>query len=142
MNDNVVDDTVVHDSDATNTVTNEKHDKSKSKVIDILIKHVPFPQKLAQAKLEKKYEKFMNLLKNVSIENPFLDAMSEIHAFMIGNLPPKLVDHGSFSIPVTVGNISVDRALCDRGASVSLMPNSMYKRLHNVNELTPTRMTL
>ena len=36
----------------------------------------------------------------------------------------------------------MDRALCDLGASVSLMPYSMYKRLHNVNELTPTRMTL
>ena len=65
-----------------------------------------------------------------------------VNAFMIGNLPPKLDDPGSFSIPITVGNISIDRALCDLGASVSLMPYSMYKRLRNVNELTPTRMTL
>ena len=36
----------------------------------------------------------------------------------------------------------MDRALCDLGASVSLMPYSMYKRLRNVNELTLTRMTL
>ena len=82
VNDNVdVDETVLNDNDATDTVTNAKHDKSKSKVTDILIKHVLFPQKLVQAKLEKKYGKFLNLLKNVSIELPFLDAMSEIPAF-------------------------------------------------------------
>ena len=115
--------------------------------------------------------KFLNFLKNVSIELSFLDAMSEIptfpkflktlcsngrkldetvqvsnevnvNAFMIGNLPHKLADSDSFIIPVTVGNISVDRDLCDLGASVSLMSYSMYKRLRNVNELTPTRMIL
>ena len=32
--------------------------KSKSRVTDLLIKHVPFSQKLAQAKLEMKYGKF------------------------------------------------------------------------------------
>ena len=62
-------------------MNNAEHDRSKSKVTNILIKHVPFPQKLARAKLEKKYEKFLNLLKNVSIGLPFLDAMSEIPAF-------------------------------------------------------------
>ena len=36
--------------------------KSKSRVINLLIKHVAFPQKLAQAKLEKKYGKFLKLL--------------------------------------------------------------------------------
>ena len=172
VNDNVVvNDTVVNDNDATDTVTNEKHDKSKSKTTDILLKHVPFPHKLARVKLENKYGEFLNLLRNVSIELPFLDAMSEIlvfskflktlcsngknlyeiiqvskevnvYAFMIGNLPPKLADPGSFSIPVIVGNIAVDRALCDLGASVRIIPYLMYKRLCNVNELTPTKMTL
>ena len=36
----------------------------------------------------------------------------------------------------------MDRALCDLGASVSLMSYSMYKRLRHVNELSPTMMTL
>ena len=62
-------------------MTNEILHKSKSKVTNILIKHVPFAQKLARAKLKKKYWKFLNLLKNISIKLPFLDAMSEIPAF-------------------------------------------------------------
>ena len=49
VNDNVVcDETVFNKNDATDTMTDAKHDKSKSKVTDILIKHVPFPQKLAR----------------------------------------------------------------------------------------------
>ena len=55
--------------------------KFKFRVTDLLLKHVPFPQKLAQAKLEKKYRKFLKLLKDVSIEIPFLDAISEIPTF-------------------------------------------------------------
>ena len=59
VNDNiVVDEFVLNDNDATDTMTNAKHDKSKSKVTDILIKYVPFPQKLARAKLEKIWEIF------------------------------------------------------------------------------------
>ena len=33
--------------------------------------------------------------------------------------PPKLDDLGGFSIPCVVGNVRIDRALCDLGASVS-----------------------
>ena len=65
-----------------------------------------------------------------------------MNAFMIGDMSPKLKDPGSFSIPVTIGNLTMDRALCDLGASVSLMPYSMYKRLRHVNWLSPTKMTL
>jgi hypothetical protein len=56
-------------------------------------------------------------------------------------LPPKLKDPGSFSIPCVIGGCSVSKALCDLGASVSLMPYSLCKRL-NLGELKPTVMTL
>ena len=36
----------------------------------------------------------------------------------------------------------MDKDLCDLGASISLMPYSIYKRLKHVNELSPTRLTL
>ena len=104
----------------------------------------------------------------MSIEFPFLDAMSEkptfpkflkticsngkkldeiikvskeanVNAFMTGNLPPKLADPDSFCILIIDGNIFVDRALCDLAASVTLFP---YTRLRSVNEVTPTRTKL
>ena len=50
---------------------------------------------------------------------------------------PKLGDPGNFNIPVTIGGVSIDRALCDLGAGVSLMPYSLYKRLGNLGKLAP-----
>ncbi|XP_075095107.1 uncharacterized protein LOC142173419 [Nicotiana tabacum] len=44
-------------------------------------------------------------------------------------LPQKLKDPGSFTIPVQIGNINVGRALCDLGASINLMPLSLFKQL-------------
>ena len=36
--------------------------------------------------------------------------------------PPKLPDPSSFSTPYVVGTVEIERALCDLGVSVSLMP--------------------
>ncbi|XP_075098867.1 uncharacterized protein LOC142175774 [Nicotiana tabacum] len=41
----------------------------------------------------------------------------------------KLKDLGSFTIPVRIGEIDVGRALCDLGASINLMPLSVFKQL-------------
>ncbi|XP_031132049.1 uncharacterized protein LOC116033448 [Ipomoea triloba] len=56
-------------------------------------------------------------------------------------LPPKLKDPGSFTIPCIIGGFVVGSALCDLGASVSLMPYSLCKRL-NLGNPKPTTMTL
>ena len=44
-------------------------------------------------------------------------------------LPPKLQDPGSFAIPFSIGNRVSGTTLCDLGASINLMPLSMFKRL-------------
>ncbi|XP_016509925.2 uncharacterized protein LOC107827340 [Nicotiana tabacum] len=44
-------------------------------------------------------------------------------------LPEKLKDPGSFTIPVRIGEIDVGRALCNLGASINLMPLSVFKQL-------------
>uniref|UniRef100_A0A1U7V7U6 Uncharacterized protein LOC104213273 n=1 Tax=Nicotiana sylvestris TaxID=4096 RepID=A0A1U7V7U6_NICSY len=41
----------------------------------------------------------------------------------------KLSDPGSFTIPCTIGNFAFAKALCDFGASINLMPLTIYKRL-------------
>ena len=40
-----------------------------------------------------------------------------------------------------IGSVSVDRALCDLGSSVTLMPYSIFKRL-GLGELRPTSISL
>ncbi|XP_014524467.1 uncharacterized protein LOC106780684 [Vigna radiata var. radiata] len=56
-------------------------------------------------------------------------------------LPPKLQDPGSFTIPCTIGDLEVGRALIDLGASINLMSLSMFKKIDGL-ELKPTRITL
>jgi len=44
--------------------------------------------------------------------------------------PLKLLDPGSFSIPCVVGKVEIKRGLCDLGASVSIIPYSLFHKLH------------
>ena len=44
-------------------------------------------------------------------------------------LPKKLKDQGSFSIPCTIGNIDFENVLIDSGASINLMPLSVFRKL-------------
>ena len=49
----------------------------------------------------------------------------------------KMKDSGSFTIPCTIGNSEMGKALCDSGARINLMPFSVVKIL-SLGELTPT----
>ena len=53
----------------------------------------------------------------------------------------KYKDSGSPTISVNIGGTCIDKALLDLGASVNLLPYSMYKQLGLV-ELKPTNITL
>ncbi|XP_026420197.1 uncharacterized protein LOC113316191 [Papaver somniferum] len=55
--------------------------------------------------------------------------------------PPKCKDPGSPTITCTIGDHTIDMALLDLGASVNLMPYSVYKQL-GLGELKPTHVTL
>ena len=55
--------------------------------------------------------------------------IEECSAILQKKLPPKLQDLGSFAIPFSIGNRVSGKALCDLGASINLMPLSMFKRL-------------
>ncbi|KAL0416303.1 UNVERIFIED_CONTAM: hypothetical protein Slati_3462200 [Sesamum latifolium] len=65
----------------------------------------------------------------------------ECSTILQNKLPPKLKDPGSFSIPCTIENTDFDKALCDLGASVNLMPYYIFQKL-GMHELTPTIITL
>ncbi|XP_014499202.1 uncharacterized protein LOC106760253 [Vigna radiata var. radiata] len=56
-------------------------------------------------------------------------------------LPPKFKDPGSFTIPCTIGTLAIGKALIDLGASINLMPLSMFKKIGEL-ELKPSCMTL
>ncbi|GJR06907.1 reverse transcriptase domain-containing protein [Tanacetum coccineum] len=62
-------------------------------------------------------------------------------AVLLKKLPEKLGDPGKFLIPCDFPKLDECLALADLGASINLMPLSVWKKL-SLPELTPTRMTL
>ncbi|GJS53073.1 reverse transcriptase domain-containing protein [Tanacetum coccineum] len=62
-------------------------------------------------------------------------------AVLLKQLPEKLGDPGKFLIPCDFPELDECLALADLGASINLMPLSVWKKL-SLPELTPTRMTL
>ncbi|GJR34766.1 hypothetical protein Tco_1210450 [Tanacetum coccineum] len=55
-------------------------------------------------------------------------------ALLLNQLPPKEKDPGSFIMPCSIRRLDFNNALADLGASISIMPFSMYKRLEVENE--------
>ena len=51
---------------------------------------------------------------------------AEVSAIISGILPQKLPDPGAPIISIQVGNFQMTRALMDLGASVSILPGSLY----------------
>ena len=125
---------------------------------------------MKKSKLEKQFAKFLDIFKKLHINIPFLDALEnmpsyvkfmkkilaskkkleeygtitlteEYSAILQKKLPTKLQDLGSFAIPFSIGNRVSGKALCDLGASINLMPLSMFKRL-NLGEPKSTTISL
>ena len=65
----------------------------------------------------------------------------ECSAILQRKLSQKLKDLSSFTIPCTIGNTIFERALCDLGASINLMPLSIFRCLR-LGEACPTTITL
>ncbi|CAN6487097.1 unnamed protein product [Victoria cruziana] len=65
----------------------------------------------------------------------------ETSSLLQRRLPPKLEDPGVPIIPCVLGDIHVERALLDLGASVNVLPGYFYD-MFNLEGLKPTSMTI
>ena len=65
----------------------------------------------------------------------------ECSAILQNELPKKMADPGSFTIPCLLSDVSVSNALADLGASINLMPYSVFLKL-GLGEPLPTRMSI
>ncbi|GJT27962.1 reverse transcriptase domain-containing protein [Tanacetum coccineum] len=65
----------------------------------------------------------------------------ECSAIIMNKVPEKLEDPRKFRIPCALQELNRTSALADSGASINLLPHSIYKKL-GLEALTPTRMTL
>lgn len=65
----------------------------------------------------------------------------EVSVVLLRKLPPKLQDPGSLTITCKIGDQLFDCALLDLGASINLLPYTIYETL-GLGELQPTSITL
>ena len=89
------------------------------------------------------YEKFMKDIlskKRKFDKEGVVSLLATCSAVIQKNLPLKMQNPGSFTIPYTIGNYKFGKALCDSGASINLMPLLVVKRL-GLGDLTPISMT-
>ncbi|XP_070054520.1 uncharacterized protein [Nicotiana tomentosiformis] len=153
---------------------NHKRVKEKAKetpkaLVEIPRPSPPFPQRLARRVDDSKFEKFYDILKQLSVNIPFVEAFQEMRGFAkylkdlitkkrttkneVVNVThqfssiiatttiEKKEDPGAFSIPCTIGLRDFARALCDNGASINLMPLTIYKQA-GLSMQRPTSMRL
>ncbi|GJQ94646.1 hypothetical protein Tco_0005785 [Tanacetum coccineum] len=91
-----------------------------------------------------KYAKFIKDLlskKGKAEETSKVTLNERCYIVLLNKIPLKEKDLGSFTIPCVIGKIGINKALADFGASISLMPYSMFSRL-DLGELKPTRMCI
>ena len=74
-------------------------------------------------------------------EFEIVNLIEECSAILQRKFPHKLKDPGGFTIPYKIGNSIFERALCDLGATINLMPLSIFRRL-GLGEARPTTVTL
>ncbi|XP_022004281.1 uncharacterized protein LOC110901813 [Helianthus annuus] len=132
--------------------------------------YVPFPSRLRNQKYSREYRQFLEIFKQLKINLPFIEALQSMpkyakflkdllrnkeklgelsnvplnggcSAVVLNKLPEKLTDPGIFTIPCLFGSNTNTHALANLGASINLMPFSLYEKL-DLGELAPTRMTL
>ena len=130
----------------------------------------PFPQALRKKKNSVNQTEMLKVLRQVKVNIPLLDMIKQVptyakflkdlctvkrgfsvskKAFLTEQVSAiiecktlvKYKDPGCPTISVNIGGISVEKALLDLGASVNLLPYSMYKQL-GLGELKPTSITL
>ena len=103
--------------------------------------NIPFVDALEQMPSYVKFMKDILSQKRRLADSETVNLTEECSAILQRKLPQKLKDPGSFIIPCAIGNAIFERALCDLGASINLMPLSIFKRL-GIGEARPTIVTL
>ncbi|KAI3802769.1 hypothetical protein L1987_30912 [Smallanthus sonchifolius] len=139
-----------------------------SGIVGSLIKEVVFPPVLSERDptQDERWEKF----ENHKINLPFFKELKEnsdsveclkglstrkrrhkcpeqvklsasVNVVFTGTFPPKLQDPGTPIISIHIGEIKLDRALLDLGASVSIIPGSLYDQ-HDFGPLQRVNTTV
>nr|GEU74019.1 reverse transcriptase domain-containing protein [Tanacetum cinerariifolium] len=126
------------------TLRKEKEEAQQQKFLENLKQlHISFPFIEALAQMLK-YAKFLKGLltnKDRNEEACMITMNERCSAVLLNKLPSKEKDPMSFTIPCDINQLHINNVLPDLGASISLMPYTMYEKL-GLGEPKATRMSL
>ncbi|XP_027150246.1 uncharacterized protein LOC113750478 [Coffea eugenioides] len=129
-----------------------------------------FPIRLEKSRKQDKEKEILEVFRKVEINILLLDAIKQVpkyakflrdlyinrrrlrgdervivrenvSAVLQRNLPPKCGDPGRFTVPCRIGNTLIRNTLLDWGASINIMPKSMYAFL-NLGSLKETEIII
>ncbi|XP_038880526.1 uncharacterized protein LOC120072190 [Benincasa hispida] len=121
---------------------NDEHQfKRFLKLLKQLHINIPPIEALEQMPTYVKFLKGILTKKRKVSEKEVIALTQECNALVSNKLPQKQKDPGSFTVPCSIGRLDVNHALCDLGASINLMPFSVFKKLR-IGEAQPTSVTL
>ncbi|CAN6700794.1 unnamed protein product [Malus baccata var. baccata] len=132
---------------------------SNSVHTNVFPSNVPFPSRFMQTKKEEAEKDILETFRKVQVNIPLLDAIKQVlryakflkelyttrkrmstkevvkvgenvSAILQRKLPPKCKDPGSFTIPCVIGNTRFVSAMLDLGASINVMPYSIYASMN------------
>ncbi|XP_016173218.1 uncharacterized protein LOC107615688 [Arachis ipaensis] len=148
----------------------EEHSQEQRKEVKPYTPPQSYPQILQKELKDQQFLKFLEVFKKLEINIPLAEALEqmplyakflkeiinkkrnwnekemviltqECSAVIQKWLPPKLKDPGNFILSCIIGNVTLEKALCDLGASINLIPLSLMKKL-SIDKVRPTRMSL
>ena len=117
---------------------------NQTEMLEVLGKvkvNIPLLDMIKQVPTYAKFLKDLCTVKRGLNVNKKAFLTEQVSAIIECKTPVKYKDPGCPTISVNIGGISVEKALLDLGASVNLLPYSMYKQL-GLGELKPTSITL
>ncbi|XP_024965798.1 uncharacterized protein LOC112506000 [Cynara cardunculus var. scolymus] len=144
--------------------------QNKTGPTDLDLRDLPFPGRMKAKNVDVQFKKFLDIFKQLYINIPLVEALEqmssyvkflkdilnkkrrlseietvsltkECSALLTCKIPPKLKDPGSFTILCSIGGKEVGHALCDLGASINLMPLSIFNQL-GIGKVRLTIVTL
>ncbi|KAM1087706.1 hypothetical protein ACFX2B_013058 [Malus domestica] len=139
--------------------SNKGKNVSNSVHTNVFPSNVPFPSRFMQTKKEEAEKDILETFRKVQVNIPLLDAIKQVpryakflkelcttrkrmsikevvkvgenvFAILQRKLPPKCKDPGSFTIPCVIGNTRFESAMLDLGASINVMPYSIYASMN------------
>lgn len=99
--------------------------------------NIPLLDAIKQVPPYAEFLKELCATKRKLIGNEKVSVGENVSVVFQGRLPPKCKDPGVFSVPCKIGNLYFDKAMLDLGASINVMPRSIYDKL-NLGELKKT----